>query len=85
MLLGQQQVPGAEPDHVKAPPIGETPGTLSNTERLRAELASDSLAAALLAAWEGGDAKESQARMLDAVQRFRPREPTQDGDEQTPA
>lgn len=82
---GQQRMPDAEPDEQNLPPVDETPGTLSNTKRLRAQLAIGSLAAALLAAWEDGDARDAQARMLDAVHSFRFHEPKQDGDEQTPA
>lgn len=82
---GQQRMPDDEPDEQNLPPVDETPGTLSNTRRLRAQLASSPLAAALLAAWEGGDDRDAQARMLDAVHSFRFHEPKQDGDEQTPA
>ena len=46
------------------------PPDLTNAERLRAHLSKDSLAAALLTAWEAGDASGAQARMLAALTRF---------------
>jgi len=42
----------------------------TNTQRLRANLLKDSLAVALLAAWEAGDAAEATSRMLSALDAF---------------
>jgi hypothetical protein len=85
ILPGQKRMPDAEPDEQDLPPVDQTPGTLSNIKRLRAQLVSGSLAAALLAAWEDGDAQHAQMRMLDAVHSFNLHGPEQDGDDQTPA
>jgi hypothetical protein len=50
---------------------GDTmPTTLPNVQRLRAHLAQDSLAAALLAAWEAGEPAQAQVRMLAALHEF---------------
>jgi hypothetical protein len=68
--------PEPEPDDL-------TPVTLSNTQRLRTHLASGSLAAALLTAWEEGDPAQSQTRMLAAVNSFHA--PKQTADNATPA
>jgi hypothetical protein len=57
--------------------------TPSNTQRLRTHLASGSLAAALLTAWEEGDPAQAQARMLAAVNNFHA--PKQVADDQNPA
>lgn len=44
---------------------------ITNTKRLRAHLADHSLAVALVTAWEqGGDAKQLQNRMLEALKSF---------------
>lgn len=49
----------------------ETAGTPTNTERLRSHLKPQSLAAALLSAWEAGDQTSAQARLLAAFQEFK--------------
>lgn len=49
----------------------ETAGTPTNTKRLRSHLKPASLAAALLSAWEAGDQKDAQARLLAALQDFK--------------
>jgi hypothetical protein len=55
---------------------------LSNTERLRAHLAEDGLAAALLAAWASGNRAQLQARMLVALNEFHaPKQAKSDGTE----
>lgn len=52
-------------------PVRLTNKPITNTERLRTHLADDSLAAALAIAWEqGGDAKQQQNRMLEALKNF---------------
>lgn len=56
---------------------------LTNAERLKASLPQGSLAAALFAAWEAGDPKDAQARMLAALHGFYA--PKQDGHEQAVA
>jgi hypothetical protein len=56
---------------------------LSNTQRLRSHLARDSLAAALLTAWETGNPAQAQSRMLAALQAFHG--PKQANDAQTAA
>jgi hypothetical protein len=62
---------------------GPAPAKLNNTQRLRTHLASGSLAAALLTAWEKGDPAEAQARMLAAMTRFHA--PKQVADDETAA
>jgi hypothetical protein len=63
-------------------PDDPAPLNLSNTQRLRTHLASGSLAAALLTAWEDGDPAQAQARMLAAANDFHA--PKQAGGDQIP-
>jgi hypothetical protein len=55
----------------------------SNTQRLRSRLTKDSLAAALLTAWEDGDPTRAQQRMLNALHAFHA--PKQASDDKTAA
>jgi hypothetical protein len=52
-----------------------------NTDRLRAHLTKDGLAAALLSAWQQGESGGSEARLLDALNEFF--KPKQTGDDAT--
>jgi hypothetical protein len=61
-------------------PAAPTP---SNAQRLRTHLASGSLAAVLLTAWEEGDPAQAQARMLATVNNFHA--PKQAAGDQSPA
>jgi hypothetical protein len=54
---------------------------LSNTDRLRAHLIKDGLAAALLSAWQHGEASGARARMHTALNEFY--NPKQPGDDAT--
>ncbi len=45
--------------------------TLTNAARLRPHLKPGSLAAALLSAWEAGEQKDAQARLLVALQDYK--------------
>jgi hypothetical protein len=65
------------------PSGGHNVPILSNTQHLRLLLSKDSLAAALLTAWETGDPAQAQRRMLATLQAFHPAK--QASDDQTAA